>query len=127
MIIAAITALFLMFGSGNWWTNDIESVEKVVKQTLPVGEQRESVLATLNAQKDAVEAEGKAQKKAEERFREVLEDHGGDEAELRKLLSEYRSDSVGFFRELAKQRMALKQELTEEQWRKIYGAVAVKE
>jgi len=127
MIIATITVLFLMFGGGNWWVSEIKSVEKEVKQVLPDDERRESVLAALDVMKDTAKARGKAQKDTQKRLDELLEDHGSDESELRAILDEYRLGSVEFYQQLAEQRMALTEQVSEDEWSAVTEALAAED
>jgi len=127
MIIATVTALYLIFGGGNWWVSEIKSVEKIAKQVLPADERRDAVLDAFDEMKDLAKARGKVQKETADVLAEVIEDHGSDEAVLREILSGYRSDTVVFYQTLAAQRMALKEQLTEQEWAEIYEAVAAED
>ncbi len=121
MIVATLTVLYMLMGSGSFWLADLKDLGKEIEQVMPAGEQRDAALAVIDAMKDDAKAKGKNDKAVATDLDALLQDHDAKADALESVLLGYRSDTAAFYTQLTAGHFKLKEYISETEWAEIHS------
>jgi len=123
MLIATITALYLLFGGGaQWWSAEIKALDKAVKAAELAPEREQQARDVVGVMKQLSDIRSDQAKAVAGEIAEMMEDHGFDGRDMEQRLNLYRTDSKAFYGQMIEARFALKEALTEEEWVAVWTA-----
>jgi len=123
VIIATVTALYILFGGGSgWWATEIKALEKSVKAIEMSEPAREEALEVVDYMSDLSSVRTDQSKAVSKELEKLLESYDGDSASIARQLKFYREDSRAFYSQMVQARFQLKENFTAEQWEALFPA-----